>query len=93
MAMMKPMFAGMHIAFKIKAANGIATTDASHVKGDTVTLMEMDFDKIVGNPTAFGKFMETADDKNMSPAKASKIFEGVDGMQFEGKKEFSISLK
>jgi hypothetical protein len=37
--------------------------------------------------------METADDKNMTPAKAAKIFDGVDGMQFEGKKEFSISLK
>jgi hypothetical protein len=93
MAMMKPMFAGMRMAIQIKGANGIASSDATNLSGDTVTIMDIQFDKIMEKPEVFGKFMETADDKDMSPAKAAEAFKGVDGIKVEGKEKITIKLK
>ncbi len=93
MAMMKPMFAGMRMAIQIKGANGIASSDASNLSGDTVTIMDIQFDKIMEKPEVFGKFMETADEKDMTPAKAAETFKGVDGIKVEGKEKITIKLK
>ena len=93
LAMMKPMFAGMRMAIQIKGGNGIATSDASHLSGDTVTIMDIQFDKIMEKPEVFGKFMESADDKSMTPAQAAEKFKGVDGIKIEGKEKISITLK
>ena len=93
MAMMKPMFAGMRMAIKIKGGSGIASSDATNLSGDTVTIMDIQFDKIMENPEVFGKFMQTADDKDMSPAKAAATFKGVDGIKVEGKEKITIKLK
>ncbi len=93
MAMMKPMFAGMRMAVQIKGGSGIASSDASNLSGDTVTIMDIQFDKLMEKPEVFGKFMETADDKDMSPAKAAEQFKGVDGIKVEGKEKIMIKLK
>jgi hypothetical protein len=93
MAMMKPMFAGMRMAVQIKGGSGIASSDASNLSGDTVTIMDIQFDKIMEKPEVFGKFMQTADDKDMTPAKAAETFKGVDGIKVEGKEKISIKLK
>lgn len=93
MAMMKPMFAGMRMAVQIKGAGGIASSDATHLNGDTVTIMDIQFDKIMEKPDIFTKFMESADDKEMTPAQAAEKFKGVDGIKVEGKEKISIKLK
>jgi hypothetical protein len=93
LAMMKPMFAGMRIAMQIKGANGIGDTDATNVSDGTVTIMDIQFDKLMANSEAFSKFMETADDKDMTPAKAAEKFKGVDGIKIEGKEKIAIKLK
>ena len=46
--MLKPMFAGMRMVFKVKSASGIASTDATFVEGDTVTLMDLQMPKMNG---------------------------------------------
>jgi hypothetical protein len=93
MAMMKPMFAGMRMAVQIKGGSGIASSDASNLAGDTVTIMDIQFDKIMEKPDVFTKFMETSDDKDMTPAKAAEMFKGVDGIKVEGKEKITIQLK
>lgn len=93
LAMMKPMFAGMRVAVQIKGANGIASSDATNLKDDTVTIMDIQFDKIMEKPDTFSKIMESADDKSMTPAKAAQMFKDVDGLKIEGKENISITLK
>ena len=93
MAMMKPMFAGMRIAAQVKGGSGIASSDATNVSGDTVTIMDIQFDKIMEKPEVFTKFMESADDKDMTPAKAAEMFKGVDGIKIESKEKITIQLK
>ena len=93
LAMMKPMFAGMRVNFQIKGANGIASSDASHLKDGAVTIMDIQFDKIMENQDAFMQIMESADDKSMTPAKVAQKFKDVDGLKIEGKEAISIDLK
>src|SRR4029077_7035332 len=77
LAMMKPVFARVRMAVHIKGGNGIASSGASNLSGDTVTIMDIQFDKLMEKPEVFGKFMESADDKDMTPAKAAEMFKGV----------------
>lgn len=91
MAMMKPMFAGMRMTIEVKSAGGIASTDASHAKDDTVTIMDMQFDKIMENVEVFADLMQSSQDLSM--AEAAKKFEKVDGLKIEGKKTVTVELK
>lgn len=93
LAMMKPMFAGMRVNFQIKGANGIANSDASNFKADAVTIMDIQFDKLMENQDVFMKVMESMDDKSMTPKKVSEQFKNVDGLKIEGKEAISIDLK
>jgi hypothetical protein len=91
MGMMKPMFAGMRMTIEVKAAGGIASTDASHANGDTLTYIDIEFDKLMDNFEAFSEMMEGAD--GMSMSEAAKKFEKVNGMKIEGKKVVKVELK
>ncbi len=93
MAMMKPMMAGMKMSFKIKAADGIASTDATNVDGNTITLMDINFDKVLATPDGMKKFAATADNKDMSPADAAEALKGVDGVKIEAKEKVTVKLK
>jgi hypothetical protein len=90
-AMMKPMFAGMRMTVEVKAAGGIASSDASHQTEDTVTYLDVQFDKLMENPDAFTTMMEGSE--NMSIADAAKKFEKVEGMKIEGKKVVKMEMK
>lgn len=91
-AMMKPMFAGMRVTIDVKAAGGIASTDAAHANGDTITFLDLQFDKLLDNVEAFGEIMESGD-SGMSMADAAKKFEKVEGIKLEGKKTVKVELK
>lgn len=91
MGMMKQMFAGMRMTVEVKAADGIASSDASHQTADTVTYLDVQFDKLMENPDAFATMMEGSE--NMSMADAAKKFEKVEGMKIEGRKVVKMELK
>jgi hypothetical protein len=90
-AMMKPMVAGMRMTVELKGANGIASSDATHVNGDTVTFVDVEFDKLLEKPEVFGEIMESGD--NLTQAEAAEKFKGVPGIKMEGKKTFKVVLK
>lgn len=93
MAMMKPMFAGMRFHFGLASSTGIASTDATHSDGNTVTLMEMNFDKLLEKPEGFKKFAEMMEKKDMTPQQAAEEFKGFDGIKIEGKEKITLKLK
>ncbi|TLD68646.1 hypothetical protein FEM03_21640 [Phragmitibacter flavus] len=94
MAMMKPMFAGMRMSFAVKAASGIASTDAAHLDGDTVTIMDMQVDKLFDNPESFKKFAAMMEEQSEpDPKKLAEQFRGVEGIKVEEKEIISIKLK
>lgn len=91
-AMMKPMFAGMRMSVEVKGANGIASSDASHFSNDTISYLDLQFDKLLDNVDAFASIMESGE-SGMSMADAAAKFKDVDGIKIEGKKVVKAELK
>ncbi len=88
--MMKKMMAGMRISIKLKAAEGIEKTNASHVDGDTITLFDVKVDKMLAQKDQLKVISETAKtDKDAAIAEFKKL----DGMQVETEEKVSVKLK
>ncbi len=92
MGMMKPMFAGMRMAVEVKGANGISSSNASHLNDGTISYVDLQFDKLMDNTDAFAEIMESGEG-GMSMADVAKKFEKVDGLKVEGKEVVTVELK
>ncbi|MFZ9935622.1 MAG: hypothetical protein ACO3JG_01040 [Luteolibacter sp.] len=90
MAMMKQMFADMKISIKLIAESGITETNATHRDGDTITLMEMDMNKLMKKPDNFKK-LAAVDQEN--PVAAMEALKGIEGVKAEVKPEVTVKLK
>lgn len=90
LAMAQGMFKDMKMALKLEIAPGIGETNASHVAGDAITIMEMQFDKLIADPEKFKKFSQL---KPETPAEMEKALEGVEGVKFETKEEITVTVK
>lgn len=90
MVMMKQMFADMKMTAKVVIDPGIGETDASNVEGNTITLMAMDFGKLVQNDAKFKEFMKQQPD---SPEAAQELLKGIDGIKIETKREVTVKVK
>jgi hypothetical protein len=55
MAKVKPLYQDLHIALAVNVQGKIAETNAAFVDGSTVTLIEMDFGKILADDATFKK--------------------------------------
>jgi len=88
--MMKTMLADMKIAIRVVAESGIASTDASHVMDNTVTLMEINFADLVSNPDAL-KTLEKLDGK--SPDAVAAALKGIKGVKVETKDKITIKMR
>lgn len=89
-AQAKAVMAGMKISVKLVIEPGIDNTDASHVDGNTITLTEMDFGKIVEKPGAIQKLSQLG---NAGPDQALEQMKKLDGVKMEAKREVSVKLK
>lgn len=90
MAMMEGFFKDMKMSLKVSVTGGIAETTATHVEGNTVTLMEVAFGKLISNPANMKKLNSLKDE---SPAKVAAAFKDVDGLKIESKNEITIRVK
>lgn len=94
MAMIKAMFTGMRFYMRVKAAGGIASSDATHVDANTVTLMDMQIDKLFSSPENMKKISALMNmEGEPSPEKLAKDLKGVEGIKIEEKKKISVKLK
>lgn len=87
---MKGVFKDMSMSMKLVVAPGIEKSTASNVEGNTVTLMEMKFGKLVEDQDKFLKFIKTQPE---TPAEMKKALEGVEGVKLETKEEITIDVK
>ena len=90
LAMMQGVFKDMKMSLKVEIVDGIAETNASHVDGNTVTLMEMAFGKLLANPEHLKKLNAM---KDSSPAEAAAAFKGVEGFKIETKDTVTVKVK
>ncbi len=77
LAMMKEMMGGLKMSLTVEVAGRIVKTNSPHVSGSTVTILEMDFDKMLGDMDKMKELM-AASPKSLEEAKAlMKEFPGV----------------
>jgi len=76
MNMMKAMYKGMKISVKVIVNGKIIDSNATHQKGNEVTLSEIDFDAILENEEAFKAFSDQKDASDEDMKKSMKKFKG-----------------
>lgn len=88
--MMKAMFADMKVAIRVVVEPGIAESDATHVDGNSITLMEMNFGELMTNPDGM-KVMEKMEGKE--PEEIAELVKGLKGVKMETKEKVTVKLK
>jgi hypothetical protein len=86
MEMMKSMFAGMKIDFAIQVGH-LVKTNIPYVTGSTVTVLSMDFDQVLSNPSALDKMQKAG---SMADTKAA--LKGVKGIKVALDPELTIEF-
>lgn len=90
LAQMKTMFKGMKIAMAIEVQGAVVQTNATHREGSRITLMELDFGKLLEMPEKLTQFSqlqpETLED-------AKKFMKDLPGIKAEMNKEVTIKFK
>ena len=86
-AMMKQMFTGMHFAGLIEVNGKITSTNAQYVEGSTVTLFDIQFDKLLDKPEILAQLQPGS-----SSRPAQDILEGIDGIKLDTNKEINITF-
>ncbi len=72
-AMMKLMTRGMFVDVSLDLDGRILNTDAQHVQGSRVTLLQLDFDTLLANDAALQKLQKATDVKGLSGIPGLKI--------------------
>jgi hypothetical protein len=90
LAQMKQMFKGMKIAMAIEVEGAVVQTNATHREGSRITMMELDFGKLLEMPEKLLQFSqlepETLED-------AKKFMKDLPGIKVEMNKEVMIKFK
>lgn len=86
----KQVFDGMHIAMFIEVDGKVVKTNATHVDGNRIILMDMDFDELMEDPEKLETF---ALSKPKSVEEAKKILKGVKGIKVDMNEELVVSFR
>ncbi|HSI15369.1 MAG TPA: hypothetical protein VK961_25200 [Chthoniobacter sp.] len=90
MQMMKQMFKDMRISLAVEVQGMISETNAEYRDGSRVTLMDMDFNKVMADPEKF-KALAKANPQSLQEAKA--LIKGLDGVKIESAPEVKIKFQ
>jgi hypothetical protein len=89
LGMMKEMIGGLKVSIQLEVAGKLVKTNSSHVEGSTVTLMEMDFDKIIADLPKFKKLVAS---QPKSPEEAKALLKGFPGVKMNLEPETTIEF-
>lgn len=90
LAMMKGMFADMRMSMVLEFPGGIEKTNASHVDGNKVTMMEFEMAALIDNMDKFKEFVAAEPE---TPAEIQALIGDVEGIKVETNEEIEITLK
>jgi hypothetical protein len=88
--MMRQMFKDLRLAVALEVEGAVAESNAEYRDGSRVTLMNIDFNKILANPEKF-KALARAHPQSVQEAKA--LLKEIDGVQIEDSPEVKIKFQ
>jgi hypothetical protein len=90
MQMMKQVFKDMKMTIAVEVAGTIKETNAEYKNGSRVTLLEVDFNKLLADPE---KFKKLAKENPQSLQESKALLKGVEGIKMEATPEVSIKFQ
>jgi hypothetical protein len=90
MAMARAMFKDLKFSSVIQVQGSIVETDATFRDGSTVTLFDVDFDKLMSDETLMSKAMENED---LSEEEAKELMKKYPGIKIETNKATKIRFR
>ena len=90
MAMMKQMFKGLRIAIAVEPEGKVVQTNSPFVEGSRVTLMEMNFDALLGDEAKLKQFSAAMDGGSIADAK--RLMKGLTGVKINLDPEVKIEF-
>ena len=90
-SIMKQFLKGMRVFMAVDIDGTILGTNATYRKEKRITLMDVDFDKLLANPKQFASF--TALGSDPSSREMQKIFKNISGIKLETQKEVEVSFQ
>jgi hypothetical protein len=90
MQAMQQIFKDMKITIAVEFAGAITETNAQYHEGSRVTLMEMDFNKLLANPA---KFKELAQGNPQSLQDSKALLKGLAGVKIESAPEVMVKFQ
>ncbi len=89
--LMKQFFKGMRVFLAVDVQGTVTGADASYRKGNMITLVDMDFDKLMAHPREFAAFNALGPDP--SPEKMQKVIKKIPGLKIETRKEVQVRFR
>ena len=89
-AQMKEMFRGMKISFAVEVEGDIIDTNATHREGSKVTVIEIDFGKLLEMPEEFRQFSQARPE---TVEETKLLMQKVPGMKVDLNKEIRIRFQ
>lgn len=80
----------MRVLVQVAVEGGIVESNATHVDGNVITLMDIDFNKLLDDPDKL-KQLEKAE--TMSPAAAKALLKDIPGLRVEVEDEVFVSFR
>jgi hypothetical protein len=90
LAQMKNMFEGMKIAMVIEVEGSVVETNATHVDGSRITMMELDFGKLLEMPEKLLQFSQLQPE-SVEDAKA--FMKDIPGFKVDMNKELTVKFQ
>ncbi len=90
-SIMKQFLKGMRVFLAVDIDGSIVSTNATYRKEKRITLMDVDFDKLLANPKQFASFTTLGSDP--SSREMQKIFKNIPGIKLESQKEVEVSFQ
>jgi hypothetical protein len=88
LAMMKEMMGGLLVSIQVEVP-GLVKTSSKHVEGSKVTILEMDFDKFLGDPARIKKLIAS---QPKSPEEAKVLLKDFPGVKMNLEPETTIEF-
>ncbi|NTW84304.1 MAG: hypothetical protein HGB36_13250 [Chlorobiaceae bacterium] len=89
--LMKQFFKGMRVFLAVDVDGSLVSTNATHRSGKRITLVDVNFDKLIAHPRQFAAF--NASGSGASTQQMEKIMKNITGIRVEGRKEVDVIIK
>jgi hypothetical protein len=91
MAMVKPMLQDLHMVVALDVDGTLVRTDAEHVKGNRITLLDLDFGPLLESPAAFEQLTRVRPGTSMD--ELTPLLKGLPGVTVNSRPSLTVEFK